>query len=63
MHLLESTKERTLLYKRILRTNFSEFSKEFIISGLIKSSKLYKEVNFEPNNEIEYLAFFIQKII
>jgi hypothetical protein len=57
-----STWERTLLYKRILKVNFSEFSKKFTISGLIKVGNSYKEINFNPKVEIEYFAFFIKKL-
>jgi len=57
-----STRERTLLYKRILKVHFSEFSKDFIISGLIKSGNSYKEISFDPKMEIEYFAFLIKKI-
>ncbi len=57
-----TTKERTLLYRRILKSNLSEFSKNFIISGLIKKGDRYTEINFEPDKEVEYEAFFIKKI-
>lgn len=52
-----STDERTQLYKRILKTNLSEFNKDFVISGLIRVDTGYKEINSNPENEIEYLAF------
>lgn len=58
-----STKERITLYQRILKANFYEFSKDFIISGLVKTNDGYKEIDFEPSNEINYLAFFVKKII
>ena len=57
-----STKERTRLYQRIIKMNFYQFSKDFIISGLIKTDNQYKEVIFEPSNEVEYLAFFIKEL-
>lgn len=58
-----STKDRTLLYNRILKMNYYEFSKNFIITGLVKTGNVYKEVIFDPSDEIEYLAFFIKRII
>ena len=57
-----TTKERTLLYRRILKSNLSDFSKKFIISGLIKKGDRYTEIDFQPDNEVEYEAFFIKKI-
>ena len=53
-----STKERTLLYRRILKTNFENFGNKFIISGLIKTADNYSEVIFDPNKEVAYEAFF-----
>jgi len=52
-----TTKERTLLYKRILKSNLAEFSKTFAISGLIKKGGRYTEIDFEPDKQI----FFIKK--
>ncbi len=57
-----STEERTALYRRILKMYFSEFSKDFVISGLIMVGNEYREVIFDPKTEIEYLAFFVRRI-
>ena len=58
-----STQERTALYRRILKTHYSDFSKEFVISGLIKIKNEYDEIIFNPDIETEYVAFFIKRII
>ncbi|ANI89293.1 hypothetical protein A9P82_08315 [Arachidicoccus ginsenosidimutans] len=58
-----STPERLVLYRRILKTYYVEFSEEFIITGFILEKGHYKEVIFEPKSETEYLAFFIRRIV
>lgn len=57
-----STPERLILYRRILRTYYIEFSEEFIMTGFILEKGHYKEVPFESQSETEYLAFFIRRI-
>lgn len=56
-----STEERTRLYQRILRTYYPDFSKQFMISGLVPVKQGYREVAFDPADNHHYLAFFIQK--
>jgi len=58
-----STPERLILYRRILKTYYIEFSTEFNITGFILENSHYKEAIFEPQSETEYLAFFIRRII
>ncbi len=57
-----STAARTKLYNRILKMYYFEFSKEFLITGLVKFRKTHKEVKFHPKIERKYLFFFIKKI-
>ncbi|WP_300596299.1 hypothetical protein [Niabella sp.] len=57
-----STPERQRLYQRILKMYHAEFVKEFIITGLIEDENLYKELFFNPQKDIFYLAFFIKRI-
>lgn len=57
-----STQERTKLYTRIIKIYYEDFCKEFKITVLIKVNQLYKEVNFNPNLNLSYLAFFIKRI-
>lgn len=57
-----STKERTLLYQRIIRTYWRIFRKEFDITALEETENSPKEVNFDPNYKGNYLAFFIRRI-
>lgn len=57
-----STPERTVLYKRILKTYLELFSKTFIITALVATQEGYKEVLFEPMNNINYSAFFVKRI-
>lgn len=57
-----STKERTKLYSRILKTYYSIFSKEFAIAGV---SGIKNDVNIVPYNpkiDQEYLGFLIKRI-
>lgn len=53
---------RTTFYQRILNTYYELFSKEFVITAIIKSGSGYDEVQFEPGFSIRYFAFFIRKI-
>jgi hypothetical protein len=58
-----STATRTALYKRIIKTYYSIFSTEFIISVLVEKSGGYIEINFDPSAKEKCLAFFIKRII
>jgi hypothetical protein len=57
-----STSNRTLLYRRLLKTNYSIFNKEFIINALIQAKNRLLQVPFDPFSNAEYLGFFIKKI-
>ena len=56
-----STKERTILYGRILRMYYREFSAEFKITALVFQSGRVKEVPFNPNKGQQFLAFYIKR--
>jgi len=53
-----STKERTALYQRILKTYGESFSKEFLITALEGPSNKPAETIFDPWYKGFYLAFF-----
>lgn len=57
-----STDERTKLYYWILKKHYNNFSKKFVISALIEENGISKEVPLVPSDNLEYLAFFIQRI-
>jgi hypothetical protein len=56
-----STYERTKLYTRILKTYYSIFNKEFIITALIGSETKNSRVPFDPLADMEYLGFLIKR--
>jgi len=58
-----STPERTNLYGRILTTYYMDFSKEFVITALIKTGPRFQEIFFAPNSPNIYCAFFIKRIL
>ncbi|MBX3253285.1 MAG: hypothetical protein KF862_04005 [Chitinophagaceae bacterium] len=58
-----STPERIVLYRRILKTYYKIFSKEFIISALVERENKYQEVLFDMDSQEEYHAFFIKRIL
>jgi len=58
-----STSERTKLYARILRSQYLNFSREFVISGFVKSGDEYKEVQFDPKATLNYVVFLIKRIV
>ena len=58
-----STPERTKLYARILRSHYLDFSKEFAISGFVKSGDNYKEVRFDAKATLDYVVFLIKRIV
>ncbi|MBX9782070.1 MAG: hypothetical protein K2X48_02145 [Chitinophagaceae bacterium] len=52
-----STKQRTRLYARIIKTYYDEFSKDFHITGLALYEKRYAEEIFTRENAYKYSAF------
>jgi hypothetical protein len=56
-----STIERTKLYTRILKTYYTTFSKEFILSAISGSENANKRIPFDPMANIEYLGFLIKR--
>ena len=56
-----STKGRTALYQRILKTYFDTFRKEFLITALEGPAGSPKETFFDPEYKGSYLAFFIKR--
>jgi hypothetical protein len=57
-----STIERTRLYARILKTYYALFSKDFIVYGITGTDDDNNVIEFDPNSNIEYLAFLIKRI-
>jgi hypothetical protein len=57
-----STKERTNLYSRILRTYYSSFIQEFRIYGFLKIGGKYKEFPFDPAMTQDYPFYLIKRI-
>ena len=57
-----STPERTKMYNRILTMYYTEFSREFKITGIIEHPKMRGEVDFEPDILRKYLFYFVKKI-
>ena len=57
-----STKERTRLYTRIIKTYYSLFSKEFVLYGIIATDRDNVTILFNSEAELEYLAFLIKRI-
>ncbi len=56
-----STKERTLLYQRIIKTYLHTFQKEFEITALGGSFSNPVETMFDPWYDKQYLAFFVKR--
>ena len=56
-----STPERMKLYNRILKTYYSDFSKEFQISGLVKDALTELETDFEPKVTGKYILYFVKR--
>jgi hypothetical protein len=56
-----STYERTKLYARILKTYYSIFDREFIITALIGSETKNSRVPFDPLADMEYLGFLVKR--
>lgn len=57
-----STQERTMLYRRIIKTYYSLFKEKFEIDGVIISEEELRQVAFEPTKNINYNAFLIGRI-
>lgn len=57
-----STQVRTRLYARVLKNYYGEFSREFIISVLIKEGEDFVEIPFEPKAQIPFIGFIIRRI-
>jgi len=56
-----STPERTNMYNRILTTYYTEFTKDFVITGLIEQGAHLIEVEYEPLGFKNYLFFLIKR--
>lgn len=52
-----STTSRTTLYRRILRTYYADFIKEFKITAVLEERNILLEQRFDPQSETKYLAF------
>lgn len=58
-----STKPRTRVYNMILKRNYRQLSKKYIVSALIEKDSINVEVEFDQIHDGEYLGFFIRNII
>jgi len=58
-----STDERTKLYKRILKSYYSAFSKDFKIMAYIRSETGYIEIEYDPEKKVDYEVFLVKRII
>jgi hypothetical protein len=56
-----STLERTKLYTRIIRTYYEDFSKDFIITGVVKEGQAYIEFPFHSKADLAFEGFYIEK--
>ena len=56
-----STKERTALYQRIIKTYLDDFCREFFITALEGPSNNPKETEFNAGHKVPYLAFFVKR--
>lgn len=57
-----STKDRTKLYTRIIRTYYSLFTEEFVLYGIIGTDGDNETILFNTEAELEYVAFLIKRI-
>jgi hypothetical protein len=57
-----STKQRTLLFNRILKKYYKLFSQQFTITGLVEAGGAVLEVAFDPTSSQEYLFYFVNRI-
>lgn len=59
-----STDDRTIFYEKILTRYYKDFSRHFVITGLVQDeNKKFIEIIFEPNKEYNFLAFFVKNKI
>lgn len=57
-----NTIRKTELYHRILKSNYSVFKNDFIITVLQNTgNNIYKEVVFDPDTADKYSAFFVKR--
>ncbi len=56
-----STKERTALYQRIIKTYWESFDKEFFITALMGPEGSPVEAVFDRRYKQVYLAFFVRR--
>jgi hypothetical protein len=57
-----STRERTKLYHRILKTYYVIFSKDFEIAGIQETDHDFEARPFDPSLNKKYIAFVIKRI-
>ena len=57
-----TTEDRNKLYRRIIRTYYPEFSKEFAIAGVFSTENEIHILPFNPGTDQEYVAFLIKRI-
>jgi hypothetical protein len=56
-----STRERTVLYQRIIKTYLTTFKKDFLITALEGPVSQPRETLFDPQYKGTYLAFFVKR--
>lgn len=59
VHFKGSTLERTKLYGRILRTYYTDFSRNFSITAMVKEKR--EEVPFDPGQPYIFDTYFIKR--
>ena len=57
-----TTEDRNRLYRRIIRTYYPEFSKEFAIAGVFSIENVIHILPYNPRTDQEYVAFLIKRI-
>ena len=57
-----STDDRIKLYRRIIRSYYSTFSKDFKIMAYIGTEGTYTEVEFDPEIKADYEVFIVKRI-
>ena len=57
-----STEERTRLYRRILKTYYGAFAKDFEIAGILEEENEFSVVRYDPHGDHKYFAFLIKRI-
>jgi len=55
-----NTDQRMILYQRILKRHYVEFSSEFLITGFISNDELHEQA-FDHTNDKEYWVFFVRR--